>query len=178
MPRLDEARKALAAKDLPTCGAAMWAPGIACTRQAGHDGRHECIEDEHATCVDVAHLRAALAAVDEAALENARLRERIERAEAALATLTAEAAELNATLLNERGEGEPPGPGWERNDFDREAVGIAWYRIAYSDGRPASPDSKDYDRVLWVYRAELPDVGWRWEIENVAEALLACWGAP
>ena len=89
---------------------------------------------------------------------------RVETA-AMIVDLQDEVAELRATLANERGEGEPPGEGWSRNDFDRKHVGIAWYRPSMADGSMPAEDVTDYPLVMWVYR-EPPSRLWRWEVER------------
>lgn len=73
--------------------------------------------------------------------------------------------ELRAALLNERGEGTGPSEGWARNDFDRRAVGIAWYRPSNADGSPPPAGAMDYAYVLWVYR-EPTEPEWTWECEH------------
>lgn len=74
--------------------------------------------------------------------------------------------ELAATLANDRGVGDPPSPGWARNDYDPEHVGLAWYRRTNADGTEPGDNDTDATRVLWVVRAPLPSVEWLWEIEN------------
>ena len=82
-----------------------------------------------------------------------------------LATVTRDRDELRAALLNERGEGTGPSEGWARNDFDRRAVGIAWYRPSNADGSPPPAGAMDYAYVLWVYR-EPTEPEWTWECEH------------
>ena len=79
--------------------------------------------------------------------------------------LVRERDELRAALLNERGEGPPPSEGWDRNDFDRRAVGIAWYRPSNADGSPPPAGAMDYAYVLWVYREPM-EPEWTWECEH------------
>lgn len=81
-------------------------------------GEVRCAEPYTAVCRDPemddrpndrAFIAAARTLVPEMAAEIRALRARV-------ATLEAENCELRATLANERGEGEPPVPGWEYRD--------------------------------------------------------------
>lgn len=97
--------------------------------------------------------------------EHSNLNNPWDNAQDGLVKLVRERDELRAALLNERGEGEPPSEGWARNDFDRRAVGIAWYRPSNADGSPPPAGAMDYAYVLWVYREPM-EPEWTWECEH------------
>lgn len=98
---LDKARGALAGHDAaPKCGKLSPMGVMSCARYAGHAGPCCAIEDG----MGPRHLRAALAEVDR---------------------LTAALAEAEATIANERGEGDPPAPGWAFCDPWPEAARVA-----------------------------------------------------
>ena len=78
--------------------------------------------------------------------EHSNLNNPWDNAQDGLVKLVRERDELRAALLNERGEGPPPSEGWARNDFDRRAVGIAWYRPSNADGSPPPAGAMDYAR--------------------------------
>lgn len=63
--------------------------------------------------------------------------------------LTAELEEARTELANERGEGDPPSPGWIRNDFDRGV--ISWTLYLDADLNPVdAPDGVTERWVLWA----------------------------
>ena len=97
--------------------------------------------------------------------EHSNLNNPWDNAQDGLVKLVRERDELRAALLNERGEGPPPSEGWARNDFDRRAVGIAWYRPSNADGSPPPAGAMDYAYVLWVYREPM-EPEWTWECEH------------
>lgn len=101
---LDKAREALAQQGhKSSCGKPV-RPGWACGQVVGHDG--PCgVYVYGVRCAEWKdHLRAALTEIDR---------------------LTAALAEAEATLANERGEGEPPEPGWAFCDPWPEAAWVA-----------------------------------------------------
>jgi hypothetical protein len=93
--------------------------------------------------------------------------------------LLARLREVEAALANELGLGDPPHPGWERNDL--EPGDTTWYWRGNTDGTgpPVGSDDDDRTRVCWVQRTRVDDSPtteggahdtarpWRWEVEQV-----------
>ena len=98
------------------------------------------------------------------------------------AALRERIAELEATLANERGEGEPPSEGWARNDIDPKREGVAWYVRWEADGSEPQEDDTEQTRVAWVRRTEGCMIEWMWEIEKsvgrMSDPMLASGRAP
>ena len=112
----------------------------------------------------------------------AAMRERIAALEEERDAALARVAELEATLANERGEGEPPSEGWARNDIDPKREGVAWYVRWEADGSEPQDDDTEQTRVAWVRRTEGCMIEWMWEIEKsvgrMSDPMLASGRAP
>lgn len=76
----------------------------------------------------------------------AEMEEELDRARVAVETLTREAGEMAAALLNERGEGEPPSPGWR------------FYDLSWTFG--------DANRGPWAHVTTADHItdGWEWSV--------------
>lgn len=105
-----------------------------------------------------------------------------EEARDAIGRLQERVVELEATIANERGEGEPPSEGWARNDIDPKREGVAWYVRWEADGSEPQEDDTEQTRVAWVRRTEGCMIEWMWEIEKsvgrMSDPMLASGRAP